>query len=217
MFASIIEKWPPNLWLYPNWNQFSYFNIYFLNCSHNFLLIKSVDQLLWEMFVLLNNVWTVREWLYLSLCLVIIAFSYWALSNRICLHMISSHMMTWDTFGSCQWYCPCCLEKNYVLLAAIPTVVFFWNYGKTTKINVNAVGLHLRRTSSNRNNVKLVQVIATAQLKATEFSPSSCETVQCILFIKQKSRYHKSAGCSYCKLNHIGSLSALASWTEFED
>lgn len=155
-------------------------------------------------------------------CLVITVVSCWALSNRICLHMISSHTMTWDTFGSCQQYCPCCPEKNYVQLAAVPAVVFCWSYGKTTEINVNAVGLHLRRSSSKRNNVKLAQVIIQAQnhwiLSIILFSfVQEPESVQCRLFIKLKSRYRKSVGCSYCKLNHIGSRSALASWTEFED
>lgn len=136
-------------------------------------------------------------------CLVITVFMRWALSNRICLHMMSSHMMTWDTFGFCQQYCPCCPEKNYVFLAAIPTVVFCWSYGKTTKINVNAVGLHLRRGTSKRNNVKLEQVIIQAQnhwlLSIILFSfLQEPESVHSRLFIKQKSRYRKSAGCSYC-------------------
>lgn len=153
-------------------------------------------------------------------CLVITAFICWALSNRICLHMISSHMMTWDTFGSCQQYCPCCPEKNYVLLAAMPTVVFCCSYGKTTKINVNAAGLHPRRSSSNRNNVKLAQVVIQAPkpLNSTHHVVQpSAGAWPCRLLIKRKRRYRKSVGCSYCKLNHIGSLFALASRTEFED
>lgn len=174
------------------------------------------------MSVVLNSLWTDTEMAAFVTCCVITVFSCWALSNRICLHMISSHTMTWDTSGSCQQYCPCCPKKNYVLLAAIPTVVFCWSYGKTTKINVNAVGLHLRRSSSKRNNVKLAQVIIQAQNHWIRSIILFCflqgpEYVQRKLFIKQKSRYRKSVGCSYCELNLIGSLSALASWTQFED
>lgn len=78
--------------------------------------------------------------------LVIMVFTSWALSNKICLHMISTHMMTWGTFGSWQQYCPCCPEKNYVLFASTPRscFVFFQSYGKTTKINITAVGLHFQ-------------------------------------------------------------------------
>lgn len=164
-------------------------------------------------------------------CLVIIVVSSWALSNRICFHMISSHMMTWDTFGSCQQYCSCCPEKNCVFFFAIPTVVFCRGYGKTTMININAVGLHLRRSSSNRNNVKLVQVVIQAQnhwilsYHLVQLSAGRSLSVQCKLFIKlekkeekKKSRY-RNTSCVwlYCKLNHIGAFSALASWTELED
>lgn len=124
-------------------------------------------------------------------CLVITAFSCWALSNGICLHMISSHMMTWDTFGSCLQYCPCCPEKNYVLLAAMPTVVFCCSYGKTTKINVNALGLRPRRSSSKRNNVKLAQdTIRTPKpLNSTHRHVQlSVGARPCRLFIKRKRR-----------------------------
>lgn len=76
-------------------------------------------------------------------CLVITVVSSWALSNRICLHMISSHMMTQHTFGSCQQHCPCCTERTVCyLLSTIPYFFFFFfffSFGKTTKINVNAV------------------------------------------------------------------------------
>lgn len=174
-----------------------------------------------QMFVLLNSLWT--DTLFVT-AVVITVLSRWARSNRICLHMISTHTLTWNTFGSCQQYCPGCPEKNYVLLAAIPTVAFCWSYGKTTKIHVNAVGLHLRSSSSKRNNVKLAQVIIQALnhriLSIILFSfLQEPESVRygVDLIIKQKSKYHKSVGCSYCKLNHIGSLSALASSTKFED
>lgn len=101
-----------------------------------------------------------------------------------------------------------------------PQLFFAGVMGKPLGSMLNAVGLHVRRSSSKRNNVKLAQVIIQTQnhriLSIILFSSQlESEHVHHRLFYKQKSRYHKSVGCSYCKLNHIGSLSTLAPWTEF--
>ena len=109
-------------------------------------------------------------------CLVITAFSCRAPSNRICLHMISSHMMTWDMFGPCRQHCPCCPEKNCVLVAAFPTFVFRCSYGKTTKINVDALGLHFSKKLVQQKQCK-VSTGHNLGPKLQDSFPASCSAV----------------------------------------
>lgn len=133
-------------------------------------------------------------------CLKITIFYCWPLSNKICLHIPHDDMRyVWlvsAVLSMLSWKDPC--------VAPCPSpLLFFAGYGKTTKNNINAVGLHLRRTSSKRNNVKLEQVIIPALnhwiISIILFSfPQEPENVQCRLFIKQKSRYRESVGCSHC-------------------